>query len=248
MVNRIREDIENVFRKDPAARSVWEVLIYAGVWAVWYHRIAHWLWNHRLKFAARALSQWNRFLTGIEIHPGARIGRRFFIDHGMGVVIGETAEIGDDVLMYHQVLLGGTSLAKTKRHPTIGNNVLLGAGAKIMGAITIGDNAKVGANAVVTKDVPADHIAVGVPAKFIRQGETKQTGSKPVPRPPTFVPPPTVVDESLTSADPEGELIQRLVRDMESMQARLLAMEEAGQPRVPASLEGWDIDDIRAVS
>ena len=234
----IREDIENVFRKDPAARSVLEVLTYAGVWAVWYHRIAHFFWTHHLKLLARALSQWNRFLTGIEIHPGAKIGRRFFIDHGMGVVIGETAEIGDDVLMYHQVLLGGTSLAKVKRHPTIGNNVLLGAGAKILGAITVGDNAKVGVNAVVTKDVPPDHIAVGVPAKFIKIGARSESIQKPAP---------VVVDSTLTGADPQGETIRHLLEEIAVLKARVAAVEtQTGLRSMPPDSE-WDDNDIKAV-
>lgn len=165
---RIREDLESAMRNDPAARSKVEVaLLYPGVHAIWIHRLAHHIWCTKpgLKPVARAISQFSRFLTGIEIHPGATIGRRFFIDHGMGVVIGETAEIGDDVLMYHQVTLGGRSLDKVKRHPTIGNRVLIGAGAKVIGAITVGDDAKIGANALVVKDVPSRTVIVGVPSK-----------------------------------------------------------------------------------
>ncbi len=139
MFARLREDIQTVFAKDPAARSVLEVLLcYPGLHAIWMHRLAHWLWRHGFKLLARLISHWTRMLTGIEIHPGAQIGRRFFIDHGMGVVIGETAEIGDDVLMYHQVTLGGTSLEKKKRHPTIRDHVVIGAGAKLLGAIEVG--------------------------------------------------------------------------------------------------------------
>lgn len=165
MFNRIREDIQTVFAKDPAAKTVWEVLFcYPGLHAIWLHRIAHWLWRHRLLFLARFLSHVNRWLTGIEIHPGARIGRRFFIDHGMGVVIGETAEIGDDVLMYQGVVLGGTSLEKKKRHPTIGNHVVIGAGATVLGPITVGDGARIGAGSVVIKPVPPGATVVGVPA------------------------------------------------------------------------------------
>ncbi|MDX1933389.1 MAG: serine O-acetyltransferase EpsC [Capsulimonadales bacterium] len=247
MISRLREDVENAIRKDPAARSAWEVLTYAGLWAVWYHRVAHWLWVRGLLFPARALSQWNRFVTGIEIHPGARIGRRLFIDHGMGVVIGETAEIGDDVLMYHQVTLGGTSLEKTKRHPTVGNNVLLGAGAKVLGAVTVGDNVKIGVNSVVTKDVPADHIAVGVPAKFLRPGESAAGVRRTLPRPPVR-PAPAIVDETLTGADPEGEMIQRLLGEIERLHQRIALLEQGASPsRLPSGPEDWDPDDINAV-
>jgi serine O-acetyltransferase len=164
---RISEDLETALREDPAATSKMLVaLTYPGIHAVWVHRLAHRLWTSGPagKPLARVLSQLSRFFTGIEIHPGAVIGRRFFIDHGMGVVIGETAEVGDDVLMYHQVTLGGRSRGRFKRHPTIGNNVLLGAGAKIIGPITIGDGTKVGSNALVVKDVPPNSIVTGIPA------------------------------------------------------------------------------------
>ncbi|MBL7183232.1 MAG: serine O-acetyltransferase [Anaerolineae bacterium] len=167
MLETIREDIQTVFAKDPAAKTVWEVLFcYPGLHALWLHRVAHVLWQHRLLFLGRLLSHINRLLTGIEIHPGAKIGRRFFIDHGMGVVIGETTEIGDDVLMYTGVVLGGTTLEKKKRHPTIGNNVVIGTGATILGPITVGDNAKVGGGAVVIKPVPPGATVVGVPARI----------------------------------------------------------------------------------
>jgi serine O-acetyltransferase len=164
MIRTLREDIRSVFDRDPAARSTLEILLcYAGLHAIWGHRIAHWLWTHKLKLLARVLSQINRFFTGIEIHPGAAIGRRFFIDHGMGVVIGETAEVGNDVTLYHGVTLGGVSTQKGKRHPTIGDGVVIGAGAKILGAITIGSCSRVGANAVVVDDVPPDSVVVGIP-------------------------------------------------------------------------------------
>ena len=167
MLETIREDIQTVFAKDPAAKTVWEVLFcYPGLHALWLHRVAHVLWQHRLLFLGRLLSHINRLLTGIEIHPGAKIGRRFFIDHGMGVVIGETTEIGDDVLMYTGVVLGGTTLEKKKRHPTIGNNVVIGTGATVLGPITVGDNAKVGGGAVVIKPVPPGATVVGVPARI----------------------------------------------------------------------------------
>ncbi|MEY4533639.1 MAG: Serine acetyltransferase [Actinomycetota bacterium] len=161
-----REDISNARLHDPAARSSFEVWVVAsGLHAVWAHRWHHWLWNHGFKFLARVGSQWIRFWTGIEIHPGATIGRRFFIDHGMGVVIGETAEVGDDVMMYHGVTLGGRSLKPGKRHPTIEHNVIIGAGAKILGPITIGHGSAIGANAVVVRDVDPNSLAVGIPAK-----------------------------------------------------------------------------------
>lgn len=168
MFNTIMEDIQSVFDRDPAARSTLEVLLcYPGLHAVWGHRISHWLWKNRLKLLARWVSQLIRGLTGIEIHPGAKIGKRLFIDHGLGVVIGETAEIGDNVTLYHGVTLGGTSLNKGKRHPTLGNHVVVGAGAKILGAITIGEKSRIGANAVVVKDVPPNSVVVGVPGQIV---------------------------------------------------------------------------------
>ncbi|OGR42779.1 MAG: serine O-acetyltransferase [Elusimicrobia bacterium GWA2_56_46] len=171
----ILEDIKNVFLKDPAARSFTEVLTcYPGLHAVWLHRVSHRLWTLGLRLPARLLSQAGRALTGIEIHPGAVIGRRFFIDHGMGVVIGETSEIGDDVLMYQGVVLGGTSLEKKKRHPTIGSGSVIGAGAIVLGAIVIGEHARIGAGSVVLKDVPPNTTVFGVPAKP-REGGAGET-------------------------------------------------------------------------
>lgn len=165
----LREDVATVFGKDPAARSLWEVLTcYPGLHAVWLHRLAHTLWVRDCKFPARLLSHLSRWLTGIEIHPGARIGRRFFIDHGMGVVIGETAEIGDDVLMYKGVVLGGVSLEKTKRHPTIGHGVVLGTDAIVLGPIGVGDGAKIGSGSVVVKPVPPGATVVGVPGRVVK--------------------------------------------------------------------------------
>lgn len=163
---RVREDIAAAKLRDPAARSAVEIaVLYSGLHAIWSYRIAHRLWKRDLRFAARALSQVTRWTTGIEIHPGATIGRRFFIDHGMGVVIGETAEVGDDVMLYHGVTLGGRTREGGKRHPTLGDGVAVGAGAKILGPITIGAGSVVGANAVVTHDAPDDSVLVGVPAK-----------------------------------------------------------------------------------
>jgi serine O-acetyltransferase len=175
MFKAIREDISSVFARDPAARSTLEVLTcYPGVHARILHRMSHGLWKWKLYWLARLLSHVARFLTGIEIHPGATIGRRFFIDHGMGVVIGETAEIGDDVTLYHGVTLGGTSWKEGKRHPTLGNGVVVGAGAKILGPIHIGDGAKIGSNAVVVKEVPAGATAAGIPARIL--DEVKKSG------------------------------------------------------------------------
>jgi len=168
MFQSLREYVRSVFQRDPAAHSTLEVLIlYPGVQALAFHRLSHRLWHWRLRWLARALSQFGRWLTGIEIHPGARIGKRFFIDHGMGVVIGETAEIGDDCTLYHGVTLGGTTWRKEKRHPTLGKGVVIGAGAKVLGPIMIGDGARVGSNSVVVKDVPAGATVVGIPGRVV---------------------------------------------------------------------------------
>ena len=171
----IREDIKSVFDRDPAARSFFEVLTnYPGLHAIWWHRMNHKLWCAGWKWLARFLSTIARWLTGVEIHPGAKIGRRFFIDHGMGVVIGETAVIGDDCTLYHGVTLGGTSWNKGKRHPTLEQGVVIGAGAKVLGPITIGKGAKIGSNAVVVKDVPENATAVGIPARILEQETNRQ--------------------------------------------------------------------------
>jgi serine O-acetyltransferase len=167
MFRTMKEDILKIFTEDPAARSVLEVVLcYPGLHALWLHRVSHSLWQHRLFLPARLISQFSSFMTGIEIHPGARIGRRFFIDHGTGVVIGETTEIGDDVLIYQGVVLGGTSLKKEKRHPTIGNRVVIGGGATVLGAITVGDDARIGSGSVVIKAVPPGATVVGIPGKI----------------------------------------------------------------------------------
>jgi serine O-acetyltransferase len=171
MFDRLREDIRCVFDRDPAARNTFEVLTtYPGIHALLIHRLSHGLWHAGLKWLARWLSGLARWFTGIEIHPGAQIGRRFFIDHGMGVVIGETAVIGDDCTLYHGVTLGGTSWQKGKRHPTLGNDVVVGAGAKVLGPIDIADGARIGSNAVVVKSVPAGSTVVGVPGRLIERG------------------------------------------------------------------------------
>ncbi|MBU1438743.1 MAG: serine O-acetyltransferase [Gammaproteobacteria bacterium] len=170
----IKEDIRSVFDRDPAARSSFEVLTnYPGLHAIWWHRMNHRLWMAGWKWLARFLSTIARWLTGVEIHPGAKIGRRFFIDHGMGVVIGETAEIGDDVTLYHGVTLGGTSWNPGKRHPTLGNNVVIGAGAKVLGPLYVGENARIGSNAVVVKDVPSGATVVGIPGRIVAKQDSE---------------------------------------------------------------------------
>ena len=167
MLRKLRSDIACIRERDPAARSTLEILFcYPGLHAIWIHKIARWFWLNNLRLLGRFTSHVGRFLTGIEIHPGARLGRRLFIDHGMGVVIGETAEVGDDVLLFHGVTLGGRSMRKGKRHPTLGDHVTVGAGAKILGPVSIGSHAQIGANAVVITDVPADHLAVGIPVRI----------------------------------------------------------------------------------
>jgi serine O-acetyltransferase len=201
------EDIKAVFDRDPAAKSLVEVLLcYPGLHAIMNHRLAHFMHNHKLFLLARIMSQVSRFFTGIEIHPGAVIGRRFFIDHGMGVVIGETTEIGDDVTMYQGATLGGTGKDKGKRHPTIGNNVTIGAGAKVLGPITIGDNTKIGAGAVVLKNLSPNITAVGIPAQETRRNIPKNNtivGKSP------DLPVDSVEIEKLIT-DMHGKIMQRL--------------------------------------
>lgn len=175
MFKGIREDIKAVFENDPAVKNLAEVLLcYPGLHALLFHRPAHWLYSRRHFVLARVISNFSRFMTGIEIHPGARVGKGFFIDHGMGIVIGETAEIGDNVVMYHGSTLGGTGKDKGKRHPTVGNNVMIGAGAKILGPITIGNNVKIGAGSVVVRSVPDNCTAVGCPAKIVRRNYSRE--------------------------------------------------------------------------
>jgi serine O-acetyltransferase len=206
-----KEDVRTVFKKDPAARSVMEVLVcYPGLHAIWMHRIAHFLWQKNWTFYARLLSHISRFLTNIEIHPGAVIGRRFFIDHGAGVVIGETTEIGDDVLMYHGVLLGGVTLQKTKRHPTIGNNVMIGAGTIILGPVHIGEGARIGAASLVIKDVPAQAIAIGVPARLGLGFSGKELQE--------------ITENRLP--DPVADAFRFLSRQVETLEGRLAEMEK----------------------
>jgi serine O-acetyltransferase len=179
-VRIIRNDIQSVFDRDPAARTTLEVLLcYPGLHAVWGHRLTHWLWLRNMRLLARWVSQLMRSLTGIEIHPGATIGPNLFIDHGMGVVIGETAEVGSCVTLYHGVTLGGTSLNKGKRHPTLEDNVVVGAGAKVLGAITIGENSRIGANAVVVKTVPPNSVVVGVPGQVVVRSQPRGVSALP---------------------------------------------------------------------
>ncbi|WP_085595003.1 MULTISPECIES: serine O-acetyltransferase [unclassified Pseudomonas] len=179
MFERLREDIQSVFHRDPAARNAFEVMTcYPGMHAIWIHRLSGALWGMGWKWLARLVSNFGRWLTGIEIHPGAKVGRRFFIDHGMGIVIGETAEIGDDVTLYQGVTLGGTSWNKGKRHPTLEDGVVVGAGAKVLGPFTVGAGAKVGSNAVVTKEVPAGATVVGIPGRIIMKSSDEQQAKR----------------------------------------------------------------------
>jgi len=205
----MREDIAAVLERDPAARSWLEVvLLYSGLHALWWYRIHHWLWRHGWLFPARALSQLARWLTGIEIHPGAKIGQRFFVDHGMGVVIGETAEVGDDVTLYQGVTLGGTTLNRGKRHPTIGDRVVIGGGAKILGNIKIGDNCRIGAGSVVLRDVPADSTVVGVPGHIVFRN-----GKRVVITDPKQINDP--LSEALASVATEVKILREKVAELE---------------------------------
>ena len=215
MFSAVRDQFETIFQRDPAARGVLEIVFcYPGFHAVLLHRIAHRLWKGGLRFPARVVSQLSRFLTGVEIHPGAQIGRRFFIDHGMGVVIGETAEIGDDVLLYQGVTLGGTGKEKGKRHPTIGNHVVIGTGAKVLGAIQIGDHVKIGAGSVVIHPVPDHSTVVGIPARIVRvRGDSPDNL------------------EHGTLPDPEGALIDSLTGRIEQLENTLKTLLE--ERRVP---------------
>jgi serine O-acetyltransferase len=180
LINILRRDVAAVLERDPAARNALEVvLLYPGLHALWGYRLSHWLWMHHFKLPGRWVSQWSRNMTGIEIHPGATIGGGLFIDHGMGVVIGETAEIGEDVTLYHGVTLGGTSLNHGKRHPTLGDRVVIGAGAKVLGAITIGEDTRIGANAVVVRSMPSNSVVVGIPGQVVKRAHVHQAGDAP---------------------------------------------------------------------
>jgi serine O-acetyltransferase len=251
---RLREDIYCVFDRDPAARNVFEVLTaYPGIHAVLFHRLNHALWNLGLKWLARFLSAITRWLTGIEIHPGAKIGRRFFIDHGMGVVIGETAEIGDDCTLYQGVTLGGTSWNRGKRHPTLGNNVVIGAGAKVLGPFKVGDNARIGSNSVVIKEVPAGATVVGVPGRVVEAGGATDDVRREIARKLGF----DAYGATPDLPDPEAHAINQMLDHIHALDrtARQLcqALREAGiepgelclpdlqgcQLHSAASREGW---------
>ncbi|MDD3725916.1 MAG: serine O-acetyltransferase [Candidatus Ratteibacteria bacterium] len=209
MLERIKEDVKTVFERDPAARNIFEVLTsYPGVHALILHRTSHFLWKKNERSIARFISHISRFLTGIEIHPGAVIGRRFFIDHGMGVVIGETAEIGDDVLLYQGVVLGGTSTEKKKRHPTIGNNVVIGAGAIVLGAIKIGDNSRIGAGSVVIKDVPPCSTVVGVPGRIVGEHKVERIDL-----------------DHANLPDPVAEALRVIIKEQDKLEERIRAIE-----------------------
>jgi serine O-acetyltransferase len=210
MLQSLREDVASVFDRDPAARSWLEVLLcYPGLHAVWAHRLHHWFWTHQLRLLARFLSQVARLLTGIEIHPGAQIGRRLFIDHGMAVVIGETTIVGDDVTLYQGATLGGTGKEKGKRHPTLGNNVTVGAGAKILGNVVVGENSRVGAGSVVLRDVPDNSTIVGVPGHVIfRDGQR------------------VVITDPKDISDPLSDVLATVTRELQELRARVEAMEQ----------------------
>jgi len=230
MLRTIREDIQSVFDRDPAARSWLEVLFfYPGLHAVWGHRLSHWLWTHHLCWLARGFSHLMRGLTGIEIHPGATIGPQFFIDHGMGVVIGETAEVGRCVTLYHGVTLGGTSLNKGKRHPTLEDHVVVGAGAKVLGAITIGAGSRVGANAVVVKSVPPNSVVVGVPGQVVMRSQPRRA----------------VYDLNHNQLpDAIGDTLAALVSHMEELEERL-NFHAAHSPELHLPEEGvWHGEDF----
>ena len=240
MFDRLRDDIASVFERDPAARTTWEVLTcYPGLHALYIHKLARWFWLHGLRWLGRATSHFGRLLTGIEIHPGAQIGRRVFIDHGMGVVIGETAEIGDDVTLYHEVTLGGTSWAKGKRHPTLGKGVVIGAGAKVLGPITVGDGAKIGSNAVVVKDVPANATVVGVPGRVLEEVAPQHAAR--------FAAYAVVQNQD----DPTGKAIQMLIEHsreleqaVETLTEQLRRLEEERSER---DREGAKTEQLRAI-
>ena len=217
MFKTLREDIQTVFAKDPAARSVLDILFcYPGLHALWFHRLAYFLWWHKLRFLARLVSHVTRFLTGIEIHPCAKIGRRFFIDHGAGVVIGETAEVGDDVLMYQGVVLGGTSLKKEKRHPTIGNNVVMGTGSVALGAITVGNGARIGSGSVVIKPVPPGATVVGIPGRIVEDRHKPLTDL-----------------EHGKLPDPVAEAVRLVLGEQEKLGKRLQRLEGLSRLAVP---------------
>ena len=246
MFKRLREDINCVFERDPAARNSWEVLTaYPGLHALIGHRFAHWLWETGLKWLARFVSHIMRWLTGIEIHPGARIGRRFFIDHGMGVVIGETAEIGDDCTLYHGVTLGGTSWKPGKRHPTLENCVVIGAGAKVLGPIRIGQRAKIGSNSVVVKDVPDNATVVGIPGHIVtKRHDEKAEQRKKIADKIGF----TAYAQAPDSADPVAQAVDRILEHLHAVDERINEIDgrltDAGMAEEFEELPGLEVEKL----
>jgi serine O-acetyltransferase len=242
MFRQLREDIDSVFTRDPAARSTWEVLTcYPGLHAVWIHRFAHWFWTHGLSWLGRFTSHLGRWLTGIEIHPAAIVGRRVFIDHGMGVVIGETAEIGDDCTIYQGVTLGGTSLYRgTKRHPTLGKGVVVSAGAKVLGGFTVGDGAKVGSNAVVLKEVPPGATVVGIPGRIVEESAKKK--DKPEKEQSLFAAYGVVPDQE----DPYAKTLQSLVDHAQELEQTVSALTEKMR-RLEQAAEHSKSEQLRAI-
>lgn len=221
---RFKEDIDSVFERDPAARNRWEIaLTYPGLHAVWWHRAAHGLWRRNWRLLARIISNISRWLTGIEIHPGARIGRRFFIDHGMGVVIGETAEIGDDCTLYHGVTLGGTTWQEGKRHPTLKNGVVIGAGAKVLGPLELGEGVRVGSNAVVLHDAPADSTVVGIPARIVGKRPPTSEAQRRVAQRLGF----DAYGVAQDMPDPVANVVDRLLDHVTEVDARLAELSQS---------------------
>ena len=237
MFRQLREDITSVFERDPAARSTWEVLTcYPGLHAVWIHRLGHWFWTHGLTWLGRLTSHVGRWLTGIEIHPAVILGRRVFIDHGMGVVIGETAEIGDDCTIYQGVTLGGTSLYRgTKRHPTLGKNVVVSAGAKVLGGFTVGEGAKIGSNAVVLKEVPPGATVVGVPGRIVEESAKAKDKVQ-------FAAYGVVPDQE----DPYAKTLQSLVDHAQELEQAVSALTEKMR-RLEQAAERSKADQLRAI-
>ncbi len=237
MFRRVREDIASVFERDPAARSLWEVVTcYPGLHAIWFHRVAHFFWQCRLSWLGRFTSHLGRWLTGIEIHPAAVVGRRVFIDHGMGVVVGETAQIGDDCTIYQGVTLGGTSLYRgTKRHPTLGKGVVVSAGAKVLGGFTVGDGAKVGSNAVVLKEVPPGATVVGIPGRIVEESAKRKDKAQ-------FAAYGVVPDQE----DPYAKTLQSLVEHAQELEQAVSALREK-MHRMEQASERSKAEQLRSI-
>jgi serine O-acetyltransferase len=227
----MRRDVAAVLERDPAARTPWEVaLLYPGLHAVWAHRASHWLWHRGATFPARALSQASRWATGIEIHPAAHLGDGVFIDHGAGVVIGETAQVGDDVTIYHGVTLGGTSLDRGKRHPTVGDRVTIGAGAKVLGAVSVGHDSRIGANAVLVRSVEDNSVVVGVPGQVIARSVKHTAADRPD------------LDNALVP-DPVGSAVQRLLARVDSLEVALMGHTESSSVHM-LDVGVWQSEDF----